>query len=134
VAKKRSLFTGLTEPTTNAPSLRERIYAVVARIPEGTVATYGQVAALAGLPRQARLVGYSLHALPAERADLPWHRVINARGEVSERSEPGPAEGLQRHLLEEEGVAFDLRGRVNLRRFRWEPETPAERRRTGRRR
>ena len=98
-----------------------RIYAVVRRIPEGRVATYGQVAALAGIPGGARQVGYALHALP-DGADAPWQRVINARGEVSRRSEGGWREGYQRHLLEEEGVAFDVRGRVDLTRFRWEPE------------
>lgn len=97
-----------------------RIYAVVAAIPEGKVATYGQVAALAGLPGHARQVGYALHALP-DGSDLPWQRVINARGEVSPRSGPGWVEGYQRHLLEEEGVRFDERGRVDLERFRWEP-------------
>ncbi|HEX5758813.1 MAG TPA: MGMT family protein [Thermoanaerobaculia bacterium] len=102
-----------------------RIYAVVRRIPEGRVATYGQVAALAGIPGHAREVGYALHALP-DGADAPWQRVLNARGEVSPRSGAGWAEGYQRHLLEEEGVAFDPRGRVDLARFRWEPdERPA---------
>lgn len=102
-----------------------RIYAVVDRIPEGRVATYGQVAALAGMPGQARLVGYALHSLP-DAADLPWQRVINARGEVSRRSGPGWQEGYQRHLLEEEGVAFDSRGRVDLATFRWDPQPAAE--------
>jgi methylated-DNA-protein-cysteine methyltransferase-like protein len=97
------------------------IYAVVRRIPEGRVASYGQVAVLAGLPGHARQVGYALHALP-EGSDVPWQRVINARGEVSPRAEPG-WEGYQRHLLEEEGVAFDLAGRVDLDRFTWEPES-----------
>ena len=106
-----------------------RIYAVVARVPRGTVATYGQVAALAGLAGHARQVGYALHALPDD-ADLPWHRVINARSEVSPRAEPG-WEGLQRALLEAERVAFNARGRVDLRRCRWEPGGPkrADRRR-----
>lgn len=75
---------------------------------------------MAGLPGHARQVGYALHALP-EGSDVPWHRVINARGEVSERSEPGPAEGYQRHLLAEEGVELDERGRVELAEYRWEP-------------
>ena len=97
-----------------------RIYAVVRRIPEGRVATYGQVAALAGLPGLARQVGYALHGLP-DGSDVPWQRVINARGEVSRRSGGGWEEGYQRHLLEEEGVAFDDRGRVDLARFGWEP-------------
>ena len=98
-----------------------RIYAVVRRIPEGQVATYGQVAALAGIPGGARQVGYALHALP-DGADVPWQRVINARGEMSRRADGAWREGYQRHLLEEEGVAFDARGRIDLARFRWEPE------------
>lgn len=89
------------------------------RIPPGKVATYGQVAALAGLAGHARQTGYALHALP-EGSDVPWHRVINARGEVSPRAEPG-RDGYQRHLLEEEGVAFNERGRVDLARFQWDP-------------
>jgi methylated-DNA-protein-cysteine methyltransferase-like protein len=94
-------------------------------VPPGRVATYGQVAAIAGLPRHARQVGYAMHALP-EGSDVPWHRVINARGEISLRSRSkggdGLAEGYQRHLLEQEGVGFDARGRVDLERCRWEPE------------
>lgn len=98
-----------------------RIYDVVRRIPPGRVATYGQVAALAGMAGRARQVGYALHALP-DGSPVPWHRVINARGEISPRAEPGPArEGYQRFLLEEEDVAFDLGGRVDLERFRWQP-------------
>lgn len=85
------------------------------------MATYGQVAALAGLAGHARQVGYALHALSAG-TDVPWHRVINAKGGVSLRSEEG-WEGFQRQLLEEEGVVFDERGRVDLERQRWEPES-----------
>ena len=96
----------------------KKIYAVVRRIPAGRVATYGQVAAEAGLPDHARLVGYALHGLPDE-SDVPWQRVLNARGEVSVRSEPGPSEGYQRYLLEEEGIEFDDHGRVDLARFLW---------------
>lgn len=96
----------------------ERIYDVVRRIPAGRVATYGQVAALAGLSGHARQVGYALHALAGD--DVPWQRVLNARGEVSRRSDPGP-EPLQRLMLEDEGVLFDAYGRVDLRRFRWDP-------------
>ena len=97
----------------------DRIYAIVREIPEGRVATYGQIAALAGLPGHARQVGYALHALKDE--DVPWHRVINAQGKVSPRSEPG-YDGYQRHLLEEEGVVFKLSGAVDLKRYRWEPD------------
>lgn len=103
-------------------STYERIYAVVAVVPEGRVVTYGQVTDLAGLPGRARQVGYALHALPAG-SELPWHRVINARGEVSQRSELG-WEGFQRQLLEEEGVVFDAQGRIELDRYRWEPPWP----------
>ncbi len=102
-----------------AESRWRKIYAVVQKIPEGRVATYGQIAALAGLAGLARQVGYALAALP-EETDLPWQRVINARGEVSLRREPG-RDGFQRHLLEEEGVAFGPAGRVDLARFGWEP-------------
>lgn len=106
--------------------LRERIYAVVAGIPPGRVATYGQVAVLAGVRGHARQIGYALHALPAG-SDLPWHRVINARGEISVRSEAG-AGFEQRSRLEAEGVTFDARGRVDLARYRWRarPEPWAE--------
>lgn len=97
----------------------KRIYEVVERIPDGRVATYGQVAAIAGYPGHARQVGYALHALP-EGSEVPWQRVINARGEVSARAFAG-WEHFQRHLLEEEGIVFDSRGRVDLRRYRWQP-------------
>jgi alkylated DNA nucleotide flippase Atl1/3-methyladenine DNA glycosylase AlkD len=116
-----------------AVSNYDKIYAVIARISPGRVATYGQVAAVAGLGGHARQVGYALHALPDD-SDLPWQRVINAKGEVSLRSDAGGMggrEGYQRHLLEEEGVVFDLRGRVDLKRFGWDPdEKPARRRRS----
>lgn len=92
-----------------------RIWAVVRRIPRGQVATYGQIAALAGLPGAARQVGYALAALPSDEAGVPWQRVVNARGEVSARAEPG-ADEEQRALLEAEGVRFDARGRIDLER------------------
>ena len=97
----------------------ERIYAEVRRVPRGRVATYGQVAELAGLPGHARQVGYALHALPDGTA-VPWHRVINARGEISRRAEPG-YDRLQRAVLEAEGVELDEAGRIRLERFRWRP-------------
>ena len=97
----------------------QRIYAVVRRIPEGRVATYGQVASLAGLAGHARQVGYALHALPGGTA-IPWHRVVNAKGGISLRSMPG-GELVQRGLLEREGIPLDPRGRVPLARMRWLP-------------
>jgi len=105
------------------PGSYARIHAVVRRIPRGRVATYGQVAALAGLSGHARQVGYALHALPAESA-VPWQRVVNARGEVSPRRTPG-WDGLQRALLEREGIVFDARGRIDLERRRWRPRAGA---------
>ncbi len=108
----------MSQPSRPSSELRARIYAVVAQIPRGQVATYGQVAALAGAPRHARQVGYALFDLPTG-SELPWHRVINARGEVSPRSEPG-RDGFQRRLLEAEGIEF-RRGRIDLERYRWEP-------------
>jgi len=99
------------------PDSRTRIYAVVKRIPRGRVATYGQVATLAGLDGHARQVGYALHDLPPQ-SNVPWHRVINARGEISPRS-AGDSHELQRMLLEAEGVDFSLDGRVELKKYRW---------------
>lgn len=96
-----------------------RIYAVVARIPRGKVATYGQVARLAGRVT-ARLVGFAMAATPDD-LDLPWQRVINARGEVSPRRS-GDGHVSQRKRLEREGVRFDAAGKVDLARHGWAPE------------
>ena len=91
------------------------------RVPRGRVVTYGQVAALAGLPRHAREVGRCLATL-AEGAAVPWQRVVNARGAVSPRGLWGD-ESLQRRLLEGEGVVFGAGGRIDLERFGWEPRS-----------
>ena len=101
----------------------QRIYQVVKRIPSGRVATYGQVARLAGLPGHARQVGYALHALPQE-STVPWHRVVNARGGISPRSMPG-AELVQEQLLQREGVPVGLDGRVRLQQVGWTPRRAA---------
>ena len=100
----------------------QAIYAIVAAIPEGRVATYGQIAGMLGMPRHARQVGYALAATPAELS-IPWHRVVNARGEISPRRKPGYDE-FQRILLEDEGVVFDAGGRISLQRFQWRPASP----------
>ena len=101
------------------PNTYRRIYATVARVPRGRVATYGQIAALAGLPRRARLVGYALRVLP-EGSDIPWHRVVNAKGQVSLRGDGLGHEELQVHLLRREGVRF-VGGVIQLARFQWLP-------------
>jgi methylated-DNA-protein-cysteine methyltransferase-like protein len=97
-----------------------RIYAVVRRIPRGRVATYGQVALLAGLPRAARQVGYALHALSGS-STVPWHRVINASGRIS--LPPGAGGVEQRLRLVADGVAVDQGGAVSLARHQWRPRS-----------
>lgn len=105
------------------PTRYQRIWTVVRRIPRGRVATYGQVASLAGMPRAARLVGYALRAVPGDA--LPWHRVVNAEGRLSV-ARRDPAAGVTQHLrLTVEGVTF-ARGRVNLMRHRWTPSRNAK--------
>ena len=96
--------------------LYARIYAVVRQVPRGRVTTYGRVAALAGCP-SPRVVGYAMAAATPDRG-VPWQRVVNARGEISARRGGFGAEA-QRALLEEEGVPFDARGRIDLARFCW---------------
>ncbi len=94
------------------------ILTVVQQIPAGKVATYGQVAMAAGLPRRARLVGQVLSRLDDNSA-IPWHRVVNATGRISPR--PSGCEDYQRILLEEEGVVFDDTGKLSMRRYQWCP-------------
>lgn len=97
----------------------EVVYAVVRRIPSGRVASYGQVAALAGSSGAARQVGYALAALP-DSSNAPWHRVLNVRGAISPR--PGGSVVTQRLRLEREGVKFGQDGRVDLQVYGWTPE------------
>jgi methylated-DNA-protein-cysteine methyltransferase related protein len=103
----------------------EKIYETVKRVPYGKVATYGQIANLAGLYRKARLVGYALFRV-APDADVPWHRVINAKGEISESPFREGNDYLQRSLLESEGITFNESGRVNFRQCQWQPEEAPE--------
>jgi methylated-DNA-protein-cysteine methyltransferase-like protein len=94
-----------------------RIWAAVRRVPKGKVATYGQIAAAAGLAKQPRLAGYALHNLP-RGSGVPWHRVINAQGRISFPPRSAPWRE-QRRRLEAEGVVF-LGGRVDLARYGWQ--------------
>ena len=111
-------------PRRGAPPAGWRAYyAVVSRIPPGRVATYGQVALVAGKPRAARQVGYALAALRGTRHRIPWQRVLGSRSRglaaISILDPMGSA--VQRSLLEGEGVVVDERGRVSLERFGWRP-------------
>lgn len=121
----------------SAPGFRDRVLALVARIPSSYVATYGQISQLAGYPRRARHVGNVLAGLPPGH-DLPWHRVINAQGRISPRGGGARLSGFshrnggraslprrgavtrQEKLLRREGVHFK-NGQVDLARYRWEP-------------
>jgi methylated-DNA-protein-cysteine methyltransferase-like protein len=99
------------------PDINHRIWQVVASIPEGRVATYGDVAEKAGLSRAARRVGRALRSLPPETR-IPWHRVINAQGRIS-LPRDSFSYRTQRDRLEAEGVLFGSGGRIDLQRFGW---------------
>lgn len=103
------------------PHRYQNIYHVVSCIPKGQVATYGQIAQLAGVPGRARLVGYALSFVCD--LSIPWQRVINAKGEISCRADGTPAHEVQRLRLEDEGVLFDSRGRIDLARYQWRPRS-----------
>lgn len=99
----------------------QRMIKTIRRIPRGRVATYGQIAALAGRPRNARQVGTILKSLPDD-SNVPWHRVVNAQGRISDRGN-STAEGLQRFLLKKESVEVDERGRIDLPGYQWKPRS-----------
>ena len=94
---------------------RQRVLATVDSIPRGKVATYGQIAKEAGLPRRARFVGRVLRELP-DGSKLPWHRVVNAAGKISTS---GASAAEQKRMLRREGVLVTPAGRVELARFGW---------------
>jgi methylated-DNA-protein-cysteine methyltransferase-like protein len=108
------------KPThSHAPKFFAYVYRLVAQVPKGKVVTYGQVAALLGAPRAARAVGTALRHLPRPMSrTVPWQRVINASGGISFRGDVLRVEE-QRWLLESEGVEFDRRGKINLKKYRW---------------
>jgi methylated-DNA-protein-cysteine methyltransferase-like protein len=112
----------------DSATFRRRVLAVIRRIPRGRVATYGQIAALAGYPRNARRVGQVL-GRPGQGEDVPWQRVVNAQGRVSRRA-PRPERAIgareleQERLLKREDVRF-VAGRLSLAKYRWVPEWPA---------
>ena len=119
--EEKSLFRAARKKS-NRGTLYQRIDEMVKRIPEGQLATYGQIAKLVG-SCGARQVGYAMAALDDD-TDVPWHRVINSQGSISTRN---GTEGhtLQRIILEDEGIVFNDKGKTNLEIFRW-PGPPSE--------
>ena len=97
----------------------DAVYEIVRAIPSGKVMTYGQVAALLRRPLSPRAVGWALHECPG---DVPWHRVVNARGRCSTDALATGERGRQQRLLEAEGVEFRAGGDLDLARYRWDPE------------
>jgi methylated-DNA-protein-cysteine methyltransferase-like protein len=105
-------------------TLFEQIYKLVRCIPPGKVATYGQIAKMLGMPQAARTVGWAMGSVPAG-SDVPWQRVINSRGTISlPAGSPGAIR--QRAMLEAEGIVFDPKGRVNLKRYGWQGLDPVQ--------
>jgi methylated-DNA-protein-cysteine methyltransferase-like protein len=96
----------------------KKVYQIVAQVPPGKVATYGQIAALLGEPRHARIVGWAMHDAPKE-LNLPCHRIVNKAGSLSPGCIFDP--GAQRILLEKEGVTFQEDGHIDLKQHLWEP-------------
>jgi methylated-DNA-protein-cysteine methyltransferase related protein len=100
----------------------ETIYAIVVRIPKGSVATYGQISRMLDGKYSAIFVGWALHAIPEGREDIPWHRVVNSKGGISTRQVLGYAPDLQKLLLVEEGIEFDENDRCDLKVYQWDGE------------
>lgn len=106
----------MAETKNDGVRLYDRIYAVVRQIPSGRVATYGQIAYLVG-GCSAQMIGFAMAALP-DNTDVPWQRVVNRLGKISPRG-IGFGSMIQRTLLEEEGVEFNLTGEIDLTTFGW---------------
>ncbi len=98
----------------------DKFYEVARQIPYGKVATYGQIAALAGYPGYARQVGYALYRLE-KGTDVPWQRVINAKGEISYSFIRMGGDNLQRQMLEDEGIEFNKKDKISLKVYQWQP-------------
>jgi methylated-DNA-protein-cysteine methyltransferase-like protein len=99
----------------------ERIYRLVLKIPRGRVMTYGQIARLLGGRYSPRLVGWAMHSTPKDDRNIPWHRVINAKGGISTGRVIIQEPERQRWMLEAEGVKFDEKGRCDLGAYQWSP-------------
>ena len=101
-----------------APTFDQRVYAAVARIPRGQLATYGQIAELVGVWGAARQVGWALRRLPLP-SDIPWQRVVNAKGQISFNPSREGSDWIQRELLLAEGIPVDAAGQLPLAQHRW---------------
>ena len=115
---------------TSNPTSYDRIYEIVRLIPKGQVATYGQIAELANLAGKARVVGYALYRVDMQVLDIPWQRVVNAKGKVSLSPLRFGTDYLQRSLLESEGIIFNGKDQIDLRKYLWKPSLPIEVRQT----
>ena len=96
----------------------QQVYDLVAKIPAGTVTTYGDIAKMLGRPRAARFVGYAMNA-SCETDDLPWHRVTFSDGKLWD----GQWERVQREMLSAEGVGFTKEGNIDVKKYRWKPDS-----------
>jgi methylated-DNA-protein-cysteine methyltransferase related protein len=110
----------LSRNQQHQPSKYQQIYDVVRKIPIGKVLTYGQVAELAGLYGKARLAGYALFRVELA-SDIPWQRVVNAKGEISYSEARCGGDYLQKTLLEQEGIEFKQNNCIDLKKYRWQP-------------
>ena len=115
----RRLTSRMSKSRSGEPTIEEQVWQVIALIPKGRVATYGQVAELAGLPGGARRVGHVLSQLPSGTR-IPWHRVVNASGGIS-LPEVSGGYVRQHSRLEKEGIVFNASGRIALKTYRWRP-------------
>ena len=97
----------------------ERIWATVCDVPAGSVASYGQIAEIAGIPRGARQVGHALRQLPG-KTDVPWHRVIRSSGRIAFDQGSRAYNRQVKRLMMEDVVIFE--GRVNMQQYRWQPD------------
>jgi methylated-DNA-protein-cysteine methyltransferase related protein len=103
----------------NSQSAYHKIYQVVRQIPIGKVTTYGRVADLAGLYGKSRLVGYAMFQVDPN-SDIPWQRVVNAKGEISYSIARDGGDYMQKILLEREGILFNDRGKIDLKQYLWQ--------------
>jgi len=100
-------------------TFHQKVVKIIKKIPQGKVATYGQIAAMAGSPRAARQVVRTLHT-SSGKEKLPWHRVINSRGKISLK--PNSGYEIQKAMLEDEGIKFSPDDVIELKCYFWKPE------------